>query len=155
VYAQRGVEVRSIGSESGVKTFVEVGSDFLIMKKIAEIDDEIAFTQTSLRKIDDTLKAIAVAFKKNPQLAARASLVKQAFAKREELGKRVRIMAAKRTDLLAQSRERDVCLVKVSGRCHPDVQIKIRDARTVTDNPRDAVRFYEDRKDGTVKTGAY
>jgi hypothetical protein len=155
VYAQRGVEVRSVGSESGVKTFVEAGTDFLVLKKIVEIDQEIEFTQSNLRKIEDSLKIVVATIKKNSRFSCRTTLVKKALEKRSDLEKRLCIMTAKRADLWAQSRDQDACFIKVSGRCFADVQIKIRDARLVVDAARDSVCFYEDRKDKQIKAGPF
>jgi uncharacterized protein (DUF342 family) len=154
-YAQRGVEARSLGSEAGVKTFIEAGTDFLALKKIAELDEEMRFARDGLKKIDGSLKAVAAAVKKNPKIAANAHLVKRATQKRAELEKRYRVMEAKRVDLVALSHDTETCFVKVRGRCYSDVQIKIRESRMTVSAVFDHVRFYEDRKAGMIKAGAY
>jgi hypothetical protein len=62
---------------------------------------------------------------------------------------------AKRNDLAERAMEKDVCFVKVRKRCHTDVVLRIRDAKMTVTEPRDNVRFYEDRQNDEVGVGAY
>lgn len=156
VCAQRGIDVKMLGSENGVKTYVDVGTDYLVVKKIAELDQAIDFHRAGVKKIDETLRAVSDALGKDQPLApGRRKLVKRALAKKNELEQRLKVMFAKKSDLVALSKTQDVCFVKVSKTCFPDVYMKIRGQMILVSEKRENVRFYEDRKDGEIKTGAY
>jgi uncharacterized protein len=155
-YAQKGIDARALGSENGVKTYVTVGADFLVLRKIAEIDRAIVFLTDSRDKIDGSLKATARMLESGKTLPEdKRALVQRVMDKRAELDQRLKVMAARRADLHEQSMERATCFVKASGECYPDVYLKIRDQATVVKVKRQAVKFYEDRDTGEIAVGAY
>jgi hypothetical protein len=156
VFAQRGIDVRVLGSETGVKTFVEAGTNFLVMRKMAELDAAVEFCRTNIDKIEDSLKALDGRAKEGRTLEpGMKRVVDKALEKKKELEQRRAVMIAKRNDLSQQSQERDVCCIKVKQTCYPDVCIKIKEYKTLVSKPRDNVRFYEDRKAGEIAVGAY
>ncbi len=156
IFAQLGIDVRILGSESGVKTFVEAGTNFLVMRKIAELDAAIEFCSKSVNKIEESLKALYDRVKAGRTLErGMKNVVAKALEKKKDLEQHRDVMLAKRTDLSAQSREKDLCYVKVKQTCFPDVLIKIKEYKTIISKPRDNVRFYEDRKAGEIAAGAY
>lgn len=156
VYAQRGIDVKVLGSENGVKTYVDVGTDFLVQRKAKEMEEAIGALQRNVTKIETTLRTTVEALRDQPEeLKARGPLIKKAMAKKEQLQKRLSTVRAKRDDLIRAGKEQDVCFIKVSKTCYPDVNMKIRDHRKNVTSQRDNVRFYEDRKAGTIAAGAY
>jgi hypothetical protein len=156
VFALRGVDARTIGSESGAKTHIEAGTDYLVMRTIGEMESVIVFCEQNVRKIEDALKAVAG--KLGPggamQPAMQHPLLK-AIEKKRELLQRMAMMQAKRSDLQKASLESGPCYIKVRDTCYPDVSIKIRELKTVLTVPRQHVRFYDDTKAGEIAIGAY
>ena len=141
---------------TGVKTFVEAGSNFLMMRKISELDQAIDFCEKNVAKIESSLKALHARMKEGKALdEGLKEVVPRAVEKKKNLEWRRAVMLARRADLQAQAREKETCNVKISQTCHQDVLIKIKDFKTVVTKPRSKVRFYEDRKAGEIAAGAY
>jgi uncharacterized protein (DUF342 family) len=155
-YAQRGVDVKTLGTENGIRTIVEAGTDYLVRRTIGELEEVIRFCDENIRKIEISLQGVRRMIRSGTSLpAAKAALVKKVLAKKQELeGRRTRV-TVKRGDLEKRLHEQDICNVKVSLVCHPDVVVRIRGAQMPLHRPREAVRFYEDRGEGMVKTGPY
>jgi uncharacterized protein (DUF342 family) len=156
VFALRGIDVRTLGSESGIKTHIEAGTDYLVLRTLNEMDGVISFCEQNIRKIDEALKALAVKLKPGAPLpqAMKQPMVK-ALEKKRDLERRMATVQAKRADLRKASLEKDRCFVKVKDTCHPDVSITIKELKTVVAKSRDHVRFYDDRKTGEIGVGAY
>ncbi len=156
IVAQRGIEVKSLGSESGVKTFVEVGSNYLMLRKKAELDKAIGFCEENIAKIEGVLKTLHTRIKEGKNIDEKTKdVVARAVEKKNDLERRRSVMIARRSDLLALAREKETCEIKVSQTCYQDVFIKIKECKTVVTKPRTKVRFYEDRKSGEVAAGTY
>jgi hypothetical protein len=79
----------------------------------------------------------------------------KAIEKKRDLLQRMAMMQAKRSDLQKASLESGPCYIKVRDTCYPDVNIKIRELKTVLTVPRQHVRFYDDTKAGEIAIGAY
>jgi uncharacterized protein len=156
VFAQRGVDVKMLGSETGVKTIVDAGNDYLVMKRLSEIDRTIDFCRKNIRKIEEILRPLSNKIKTGEGLpASMKSIVVKAMEKKRSLERQQEIMIAKRSDLYRQSQEKDACYIKVSQICFPDVMIKIKEYKKGITAVRENVRFYEDRKSGEIAAGAY
>jgi len=65
----------------------------------------------------------------------------QGLEKKKSLDHQLVIMIAKRSDLYEQSQEKDVCYVKVSQACYPDVMIKIKEFKKSVTVVRENVSF--------------
>jgi uncharacterized protein (DUF342 family) len=156
VFALRGVDVRTLGSESGIKTYVEAGTDFLVLRTMGEMDGVIAFCDQNIQKIDEALKALAGKLKAGAPLppAMKQPMVK-ALEKKRDLKLRMATVLAKRADLKKVSLEKERCFVKVKDTCFLDVNIKIKEFKMLVAKSRDNVRFYDDRKTGEIGVGAY
>jgi uncharacterized protein len=156
LYAQKGVDVISLGSENGIKTFVDAGTDYLVQRRISEIDEAIKFCRNNAAKIEDSLKTLAARAKSNAQLPEAMKLVVvKALEKKKELDQHLTVMLAKRADLCEQAQDPDPCFIKVRQCCFPDVTIKIKENKMVVPQPRNNVRFYEDSEEGGIAVGAY
>jgi hypothetical protein len=156
VFAQRGIDVRILGSENGVKTSAEAGTNYLVLRRISELDTAIEFCERNILKIDDSLKTFYSRMKSGqPMTDATKQVIAKTIEKKKDLEQRRAIMFAKRTDLFEQSRERDACFVKVKQTCFADVTIKIKEYKTVVTKERNNVRFFEDRNAETIAVGAY
>jgi uncharacterized protein len=156
VFAQRGIDVRVLGSENGVKTSAEAGTNYLVLRRISELDTAIEFCERNVLKIDDSLKTFYSRMKSGqPMSDGTKQVIAKTLQKKKDLEQRRAIMFAKRTDLFEQSRERDACFVKVKQTCFADVTVKIKEYRMVVSKERNNVRFFEDRKSETIAVGAY
>jgi hypothetical protein len=156
VFAQRGIDVRVLGSENGVKTSAEAGTNYLILRRISELDTALEFCERNVLKIDDSLKTFYSRMKSGQPLSdGTKQVIAKTLQKKKDLEQRRAIMFAKRTDLFEQSRERDACFVKVKQTCFSDVTVKIKEYKMVVSKERNNVRFFEDRKSETIAVGAY
>lgn len=144
-FALRGFDIKLLGSEQGVKTYVEAGTDFIAQKKITEFMEVAKSLSVNLKKIDDTLKTVSAAFKNNPALAvSRKPLVVKALEKRNEIDMNLKLIEAKVSQLKEASTCPEACFIKVFDTCYSDVTIKIKKLHTTIVKPRSNVKFYED-----------
>jgi hypothetical protein len=156
VFAQRGIDVKALGSETGVKTMVDAGNDYLVLRRLSEIDIVIEFCKKNIRKIEESLLPLLNKIKASEGISTgMKSMISKALEKKKALDHQLVIMIAKRSDLYEQSQEKDVCYIKVSQACYPDVMIKIKELKKSVTAVRENVRFYEDRKTGEIAVGAY
>jgi hypothetical protein len=156
IFAQRGIDVKVLGSDSGVKTIVDAGNDYLVLRRMAELDHVIDFCRSNIRKIEESLRPLLNKLKSGETLPKpMQSMVGKALEKMKSLEQQMVIMIAKRSDLYEQSQEHDVCYVKVSQICYPDVMIKIKELKKSITAVRENVRFYEDKKAGEIGVAAY
>jgi uncharacterized protein (DUF342 family) len=156
VFALRGIDVRILGSETGVKTLIDAGNDYLAMRRLSELDGAISFIKANIRKIEESLRPLFKKIKFGEAVPeSMKPLVAKAVEKRKNLERRVEVMAAKRSDLSRHSQECDSCIVKVSHACYPDVMIKIKEMKKSMTSARENVRFYEDKNTGDIAVSAY
>lgn len=155
-YALKGIDAMTLGSENGIKSYVDVGTDYLIRRRITEIDEAIGFCRMNASKIEDSLKTLAARVKTNEQLSeGMKQVVVKALEKKKDLEQRMAIMLAKRSDLCEQGQNPDICFLRVKFRCYPDVTIKIKEYKMILSKARDHVQFYEDRQADEIAIGAY
>jgi hypothetical protein len=156
VYAQRGIDVKDLGSSNETRTFVEVGTDFLVRRKIKQLEQIMDFCIQNNEKIDQVLKPLVDTMKKNPgALKEKSSIIKQCIQKKKELQVRKRDMNIRRKQLLEQLKEKDVCFIKVKKNCYPYVTIKIKEHRMFIKRRYQNIRFFENRKEGEIGIGPY
>ncbi len=156
VYAQRGIDVLNLGSPSGTKTYVTAGTDFLVRRKIKELDEALEFCEGNIAKIDATLKPLLKLLHADPKrIKHKTPIIKKTIQKRRELEIQQRKMAAKRTHLREKLEIEGICFIKVKQTCYSDVYIIIKKLKTTTNRKRENIVFYEDPKEAVIKTGAY
>jgi uncharacterized protein len=156
VFAQRGIDVKMLGSETGVKTTVDAGNDYLVMRRLSELDNAINFCKKNVGKIEESLRPLFTKIKSGEPLpASMKSMIAKVIEKKKSLERQQEIMVAKRSDLCGQLQEHDACHIKVSQVCYPDVMIKIKDLKKGITAVRENVRFYEDKKTGQIAVAAY
>ena len=156
VFALRGIDVKNIGSENETKTYVESGTDYLVMRTINEMDGVIAFCEQNVRKIENTLEGISDKLGSGvPIQPSMKPLMRKALDKKRDLEKRIALLQAKRSDLHRASLEKDTCSVKVRDVCFPKTSLKIKELRTVVTNQYKHVRFYDDPKTGEIVAGSF
>jgi len=156
VYAQKGIDVRVLGSENGKKTYVEVGTDYLVQKKIIELEDALKFVEGNILKIDMALRPVLDLMKTQPNaLEGKKEVIRKTLEKKKDYDLQKKTMIAKIEELKARLTEQEPCFVKVNLTCYPDVQIKIKENKTVITKRMDHKTFYEDREAEEVKASAY
>jgi uncharacterized protein (DUF342 family) len=135
---------------------VDAGNDYLVLRRLSEIDIVIEFCKKNIRKIEESLLPLLNKIKASEGISTgMKSMISKALEKKKALDHQLVIMIAKRSDLYEQSQEKDVCYIKVSQACYPDVMIKIKELKKSVTAVRENVRFYEDRKTGEIAVGAY
>jgi uncharacterized protein len=156
VFALRGIDVKMLGSETGVRTLIDAGNDYLAMRRLSELDGAINFIRNNIRKIEESLRPLFKKIQSGEALpASMKPLVAKAVEKRKSLELQVNIMLAKREDLRGQSQEPGAFFVKVSQACYPDVVVKIKELRKHITSIRENVKFYEDKKANEIAVTAY
>jgi uncharacterized protein len=156
VYAQRGIDVMILGSPAGTKTLVTSGSDYLVKRKMSELEKVETFCAENMKKIDQALKPVLALAKSNPEeIKGKTLLIQKTLQKRKALEEQLRIMSVKQAHLEKQLNVEGPCFVKVSRTCHTDVYITIKGIKTRVQQQRENVRFYEDAADAAIKTGVY
>jgi uncharacterized protein (DUF342 family) len=156
VFAQRGLDVKIIGSETGVKTLIDTGNDYLVLRRLSELDQVIEFCKTNIHKIEESVRPFLSRIKAGETVApAMKGILSKAVEKKKALDRQLEIMLAKRSDLSEQSKDGDAAYVKVSALCYTGVMIKIKDFKKNVTAVRENVRFYEDKKAGEISVSAY
>jgi hypothetical protein len=156
VFARHGLDVKIIGSETGVKTLIDAGNDYLVLRRLSELDQVIEFCKTNIRKIEESIRPFLSKIKAGETVApAMKGVLSKAVEKKKALDRQLEIMIAKRSDLNEQSKDGDTCYVKVSNSCYSGVMIKIKDYKKGVAAIRENVRFYEDKKTGEIGIAPY
>jgi uncharacterized protein (DUF342 family) len=156
VFALRGIDVRSLGSENATKTYVEAGTDYLILRMVKEMNAVIEFCEQNVRKINEALKTLASKLASGTELTPTLrSSMQKALDKKRDLEHRKKRVMSKRNDLQNAALEKDKCYVKVKDICYADVTIKIKEFRLIVAKERDHIKFYDDLKAGDIGIGAY
>jgi uncharacterized protein (DUF342 family) len=155
-YAQRSIDLKHIGSPAGTKTYVEAGTDFLLKRKIVELDDIIQFCEQNIVKIDQSLRSVAQDALKNREiLSSKHNLIKKAIDKKTELENRLKIISIRKKDLQDQLFIKDTCFIKIKDYCYSDVTIKIRDKKLKTDTRRSNITIQNERSSDSLVISAY
>jgi uncharacterized protein (DUF342 family) len=145
-----------LGSPAGTKTLVTSGSDYLVKRKMSELEKVETFCAENMKKIDQALKPVLALAKSNPEeIKGKTLLIQKTLQKRKALEEQLRIMSVKQAHLEKQLNVEGPCFVKVSRTCHTDVYITIKGIKTRVQQQRENVRFYEDAADAAIKTGVY
>ena len=156
VFALGGIDVKVLGSENGIKTGVEAGTDFLVMRTVKEMDGVIAFCEENIRKIDDSLKFLNMKLDPGePIPQALRQPMKKAMTKRRDLEKRKTMVGVKKSDLQKNSMEKGPCFIKVKDTCYTDVKIRIKELFTNVAMARQRVRFFCDERLKEIGAGVY
>lgn len=156
VYALRGIDVRLLGSENSTKTYVEAGTDYMVLRMVKEMNAVIEFCEQNVHKINEALKTLASKLVSGTELTPTLrSSMQKALDKKRDLEHRKKRVISKRNDLQKAALEKDRCYVKVKDTCYADVTIKIKQFRLIVAKERDHVKFFDDPKAGDIGTASY
>ncbi len=155
VYIRHSIEVKTIGSEGGTKTHVECGTDFLVTRKIHEIDSVMQMIKSSHQKIVGMLRTVSLTFKKDIEfLSSKKEVLLKALEKKKDLEKRMNILVARRMELTQESLEKDPCTIKVRNSCFPNTHIKIKNEQLAIVKRLDSVVLMINPKTQTISATA-
>lgn len=147
VCAMNGIDAKIIGSQYGTKTTVEVGKDYLVQKKIQEIEKAIQFCIDNVKKIDSSLLSIHDCMKKGLVLSPdKLQKVKAVQEKRAELVKHKEIMQWKKKELEKKAVSNTFAVIRIEDTIYTDVVIKIDSQVMTVKTDANRVKFHLDSK---------
>jgi uncharacterized protein (DUF342 family) len=142
--ARHGVDAANIGSETGGRTEISFGQDYLIKDQIGVTEEEISKTREALAKTDDTIKQ---SLKSPPALEA---------ARTEKVGlmKKLKQLNLKIFTLNEKFEEHHESEIRIRGTVYPGVVIESHGRYYEVQQARSRVVFYFDRDSGLIKEKA-
>ena len=156
-HARRGMDVRVLGSSGGTRTYACAGLDFLVSRRLEEMEITLRNCEEAIRKIDNALKPVVELMRGNPaHLGSRRAIIERAVLKRKGLQQQYASFLEQKTRFERELAARtEPCFVKVSQICYPDVTVQIRGCKLRVSRQFQNVRFYEDIRNRVIKAGAY
>jgi len=151
-FAQQGLEAKCLGSSAGTKTYIEVGTDFLVGRKIQEMEQTAAFCRNNLAKIENALRPVAeLLLSANAvQGDARNAILKKTLEKKKQLETHEKTIQAKLDHLKTQLIQTHPCSIKVLDTCFPDVIIRIKGQNMVFQAERERIIIQENPTTGEI-----
>jgi len=156
VNALKNIEAAKIGSESGAKTVIIAGQDFLIKKMKNQYNETTEFLSRNIDKIAAILKPLLDAIKNGARLnEEQKQKVNQISKKYKELTKNLSIIEAKKKQLERGVQCNDAAIIKVFKFMYSDVTITIKDISLQTREVFQSSKFFINRKTGIIERGPY
>jgi uncharacterized protein (DUF342 family) len=156
VNALGGVEAKILGSKSGAKTRIVIGSDFLVQKTIEELDKVLFFYQMSLTKFENTLKPLINSLHQGLRLNKDQ---RQRFipiiAKRRKLKKQLAAVKQKHVALENKIHVNGCPTVRVHDVLYPDVVITIKNRTKCFTEPLLCTVIRADSNNGDLVVGRF
>lgn len=147
VCALNGIDARIIGSQYGTKTTVEVGKDYLVQKKIIEIDKAIQFCEDNVKKIDTSMLSVYSSVKKGLAMGDdKMQKIRAVQQKRAELVKHREIMQWKKTELEKKAITNPFAAINIEDTIFADVVIKIASQVSTIKMKANHVKYHLDNK---------
>jgi uncharacterized protein (DUF342 family) len=126
VYAREGVEVRTLGSEANVATWVATGMDVVTLRRVRDLERQISDAEKACDKIRNTVAPLVKNLKRLlPQQREQAT---ELICKADELDLQIDAQKEEVRALLADNAPAEKPYIRVSDVIHPGVQLMI-DAR--------------------------
>lgn len=148
------ISVKTLGSELGTATNIEVGVDQEIKKKKLDLTNEIGELNKEIKKVEPILQTMAENLKKGVKFPPDKVKLLQEIIQKDKQNKA--LVQQKYEELEAVEGAMDMeqeSMVKVSEMAYPGVRIAISGASLVIKNPYKSVRFRKVR--GDVKPDSY
>ncbi|MDR2619396.1 MAG: FapA family protein [Treponema sp.] len=142
--ARYGIDAANIGSETGGRTEISFGQDYLIKDQIGVTEEEISKTREALAKTDEKIKQSL----KNPSALEAARMEKVGLMKKlEQLNLKIFTLNEK----FEEYHESEI---RIRGTIYPGVVIESHGRYYEVQQTRSQVVFYFDRESGRVKEKA-
>ncbi|MBD3343909.1 MAG: DUF342 domain-containing protein [Chitinivibrionales bacterium] len=156
VCALNAVRARTIGSEYGVRTAVEAGTDYQARKMGEELDRSARFCGDNIKKIDDVFLSLKAMVKKGVSLGPdKKSRVAQIRKKRSQLKKYREVMEWKKKELEKHSHTNTMAVICIEDKIFADVMLKIIDKKLLIHNTISHICFRYDNKKDRIMQGEY
>jgi uncharacterized protein (DUF342 family) len=139
--ARHGIDAANIGSETGGRTEISFGQDYLIKDQIGVTEEEISKTRKELAKVDEKIK----------QVLKIPSLLQSARAEKIKLMKKLEQLNLRVFTLREKFEEHYVSEVLIRGTVYPGVVIESHDRYYEIQQIRSRVVFFFDRESGRIK----
>jgi len=154
VRATEKVSCRTLGSQMGADTLVEVGVDPESKKRFQELQKEMAETQKKIKSVQPVIMNMSQKLRAGEKLTPEQAKYFQSLAQaNEQLMERINEIGEEIESLESAMRNEGQACVMVSGDAYPGTKIAIGDASIVLRKPAAYCRFIKDR--GDVKMTAY
>ncbi|MBD3320687.1 MAG: DUF342 domain-containing protein [Chitinivibrionales bacterium] len=148
------IHTRNIGSEYGVRTFIEAGNDYLAKKAGEEIDKSTQFCSNNIKKIDDVFLSLKAMIEKGVELSQdKKNTISHIQKKRSYLIKYRETMKWKKKKLQEQSHRNPTAAICIENTLFADVILKILDKKMTIHTATAHVCFrYNAEKDRIVQS---
>ena len=148
VCAAGGINVKTLGSEMGADTIVEVGADPKIKGRIAQLQKLIEEDQKTLQTVQPVLKAAMQKISQGIKLSP--DQVKQVHALNQTNQQKTAAIKANEeelNELMAQAGDTKQAQIKVRGMAYPGTKICIDDVSMTVQKTAHFCRFVKERGD--------
>jgi hypothetical protein len=126
---------------------VEVGKDYLVQKKIIEIDKAIQFCEDNVKKIDTSMLSVYSSVKKGLAMGDdKMQKIRAVQQKRAELVKHREIMQWKKTELEKKAITNPFAAINIEDTIFADVVIKIASQVSTIKMKANHVKYHLDNK---------
>lgn len=153
VSATQGIEVKTLGSDIGADTIIEVGADPSMKRRIYELEKALAEIDKNLASITPVLQATAINLQQGVKLAPDQLKNIQSLMQLEKQRKFEKEEYSKELEELQKKVGEDVpAEIVVRGTAYPGTKICISDVAMTVKSPMTYCRFVKER--GDVKIAA-
>ena len=154
VCAAGSISVKTLGSEMGADTTVEVGADPKVKGRIAQLQKQIEEDKKTIESIKPVLASTMQKIKQGIKLSPeQAKYVQSLSAAGQQKQKLLKENQAELDELLAQIGDTTQAQVKVKGMVYPGTKICIDDVSLTIQKTAHYCRFIKER--GDVKSAPY
>ncbi len=153
VHALRGIQAKTAGSEQGAKTRLVVGDDYLIRKKINELEEIISFFKKNIAKIDEILLPVIREWKRGAvQHKDKVKRVREIKYRREKMKKDIATLEWKKRALSRTQPSQINPEIHIKSIIYPDVMVKIRSHSKKIQHKREKVIFFFNHKTESIQS---
>ncbi len=128
--AAKGVEAKSFGSSSGIKTHVATGVDYALKRQQASLARQASELNEAMAKIDRFLRSLLELSSRGALHPSKAQALKEIVEKRRQISKAHAAITTRSQELEYQQENLEPGRIKAIEIVHPEVFISIR-GRTV------------------------
>ena len=154
VCAAGGINVKTLGSEMGADTTVEVGTDPKIKNRIAQLQKLIEENRKTIESIKPVLASTMQKIKQGIKLSPeQAKYVQSLSSAGQQKQKELAQEQAELEELTEQAGGTAQAQIKVKGMVYPGTRICIEDVSMTVQKPTHYCRFVKER--GDVKSAPY
>lgn len=146
IVAAKGIEVANIGSVYGVKTYVEVGNNPLLVKVIEERDREIKELKKKLADIEKTVTYLESKREYAEYKFSEAEIEKLEGLRKAKFSMSYYVAEAEVSlaEFKIEAEVAESAVIKCSGLCYPGTMLKIKDRKFKVQEDMKTPTFYHE-----------